>query len=63
MTKNVRFAIVLSTKTKWIMNCLQKPINSYALDKNKNLSNLGAYAKKLRVYKKVTEVMEALING
>lgn len=40
-----------------------KAINSYALDKNKNLTNLSSYAKKLRVYKKVTEMMEVLLNG
>ena len=29
----------------------------------KNLQNLSGYAKKLRVYKKVTEIMEVLLNG
>lgn len=40
-----------------------KAINAYAKDENKNLSNLSIYAKKLRVYKKVTELMEVLLNG
>ncbi len=40
-----------------------KAINSYANDKKKNLNNLSAYAKKLRVYKKVTDIMEVLLNG
>lgn len=40
-----------------------KAINAYANDTEKNLSNLSAYAKKLRVYKKVTELMEVLLNG
>ncbi|MDO4445704.1 MAG: abortive phage infection protein [Bacillota bacterium] len=40
-----------------------KAINAYANDKKKNLNNLSAYAKKLRVYKKVTELMEVLLNG
>ena len=40
-----------------------KALNAYANDTNKNLQNLSAYAKKLRVYKKVTELMEVLING
>ncbi|NLP49060.1 MAG: abortive phage infection protein [Clostridiales bacterium] len=40
-----------------------KAINAYANDTNKKLINLSAYAKKLRVYKKVTELMEVLING
>ena len=40
-----------------------KALNSYANDTQKNLQNLSAYAKKLRVYKKVTELMEVLLNG
>lgn len=40
-----------------------KAQNAYANDTEKNLSNLSAYAKKLRVYKKVTELMEVLLNG
>lgn len=40
-----------------------KALNAYANDKKKNLKNLSQYAKKLRVYKKVTELMEVLLNG
>ncbi len=40
-----------------------KALNAYANDKKKNLNNLSAYAKKMRVYKKVTELMEVLLNG
>lgn len=40
-----------------------KAIHSYANDKKKNLNNLSAYAKKLHVYKKVTDIMEVLLNG
>lgn len=40
-----------------------KAVNAYANDKKKNLNNLSAYAKKLRVYKKVTDIMEVLLNG
>lgn len=40
-----------------------KALNAYANDTNKNLKNLSEYAKKLRVYKKVTELMEVLLNG
>ena len=40
-----------------------KALNAYANDSKKNLQNLSAYAKKLRVYKKVTELMEVLLNG
>jgi len=40
-----------------------KALNAYANDVKKNLQNLSAYAKKLRVHKKVTELMEVLLNG
>ena len=40
-----------------------KALNAYANDTQKNLQNLSLYAKKLRVYKKVTELMEVLLNG
>ena len=40
-----------------------KALNAYANDPKKNLNNLSAYAKKLRVYKKVIELMEVLLNG
>lgn len=40
-----------------------KAVNVYANDENKNLVNLSQYAKKLRVYQKVTELMEVLLNG
>ena len=40
-----------------------KAQNAYVNDPQKNLSNLSIYAKKLRVYKKVVELMEVLLNG
>lgn len=40
-----------------------KALNAYANDPQKDLSNLSIYAKKLRVYKKVIELMEVLLNG
>lgn len=40
-----------------------KALNAYAKDGQKNLVNLVTYAKKLRVYKKVEEIMEVLLNG
>ena len=40
-----------------------KALNAYANDPQKDLSNLSIYAKKLRVYKKVVELMEVLLNG
>ncbi len=40
-----------------------KALNAYVKDDKKNLNNLSAYAKKLRVYKKVMELIEVLLNG
>ena len=40
-----------------------KALTAYAKDPGKNLSNLSVYAKKLRVYKKVIELVEVLLAG
>ena len=40
-----------------------KALNAYANDEKKNLGRLSDYAKKLRVYNKVMELMEVLLNG
>lgn len=40
-----------------------KALNAYAKDEKKNLQNLSIYAKKLRVYKKVNELMSVLLDG
>ena len=40
-----------------------KALNAYVNDSKKDLRNLFGYAKKLRVHKKVTELMEVLLNG
>lgn len=40
-----------------------KAVNAYANDTHKKLKALSDYAKKLRVYKKVMELMEVLLNG
>ena len=40
-----------------------KALNAYVNDSKKDLRNLSEYAKKLRVHKKVTEMMEVLLNG
>ena len=40
-----------------------KVLNAYAKDEKKNLQNLYIYAKKLRVYKKVNELMSVLLDG
>ena len=39
-----------------------KALNAYAKDEKKNLQNLSIYAKKLRVYKKVNELMSVLLE-
>ena len=41
----------------------RKALNAYATDEKKNLQNLSIYAKKLRVYKKVNELMSVLLDG
>ena len=56
MIESVQFAIVSNIAQDWTLN-------AYANDSKKNLQNLSGYAKKLRVYKKVTELMEVLLNG
>ena len=40
-----------------------KALNAYVNDSKKDLRNLSEYAKKLRVHKKVTVLMEVLLNG
>ncbi len=40
-----------------------KAVSAYAADDKKNIANLSKYAKKLRVYKQVTSLMEVLLNG
>ena len=50
-------------RTKMDNEMFNKAINAYVADDKKNLSNLSKYAKELRVYKKVTELMEVMLNG
>jgi hypothetical protein len=40
-----------------------KAVSSYMAYDKKNLDNLSQYAKKLRVYAKITDLMELLLNG
>ena len=40
-----------------------KALNAYAKDEKKNLKNVYIYEKKLRVYKKVNELMSVLLDG
>ena len=39
-----------------------KALNAYAKDEKKNLQNLSIYAKKLRVHRKVIELMSVLLE-
>ena len=50
-------------KNKIDSELFNKAIFAYAKDAKKNIGNLSAYAKKMRVYKKITEIMGVLING
>ena len=50
-------------RTKLDNEMFNKALNAYAADKKKNLSNLSSYAKKMKVYKKLMDVMEVLLNG
>jgi len=40
-----------------------KAIIAYSKDKKRNIGNLITYAKKMRVYRKMSEIMGVLING
>lgn len=40
-----------------------KAILSYSKDERKNLRNLSVYAKKMRVYRKMVDVLGVLLNG
>lgn len=50
-------------RTKLDSEIFNKAVNAYVADDKKNLVNLSVYAKKLKVYKKVTELMEVLLNA
>jgi len=52
-----RFKKVIDSET------YTKAINSYIKDGNKNITNLVSYAKQLRVYEKLSAVMEVIINA
>ena len=40
-----------------------KAVKAYAIDGKKNLANLSRYAKKMKIYTKVTDLIEVLLNG
>jgi predicted transcriptional regulator of viral defense system len=48
-------------KNKIDAETFNKAVSAYAADGKKNLRNLSKYAKELRVYKKVNEIIEVLI--
>ena len=50
-------------RTKLDNEMFNKALNAYAADTKKNLSNLSRYAKEIRVYKKLMDVMEVLLGG
>lgn len=50
-------------RTKLDNEIFNKAVNAYAVDDNKNLANLSKYAKEMKLYTKVMNVMEVLLNG
>lgn len=50
-------------RTKLDNEIFIKAVNAYAADDNKNLANLSKYAKEMKIYTKVMNVMEVLLNG
>ena len=50
-------------RTKLDSETFNKAVNAYAADKNKNLARLSKYAKEMKLYAKVMNIMEVLLNG
>lgn len=50
-------------RTKLDNETFNKAVNAYAADKNKKLANLSRYAREMKLYTKVMNVMEVLLNG
>lgn len=50
-------------RTKLDSEIFNKAVNAYAVDEKKNLINLSKYAKEMKLYAKVMNVMEVLLNG
>ena len=50
-------------RTKLDNEIFNKAVNAYAVDEEKNLANLSKYAKEMKLYIKVMNVMEVLLNG
>lgn len=49
-------------RTKLDSELFNKAVNAYAVDNKKNLDNLSTYAKKMKIYNKVMNVMEVLLD-
>ena len=50
-------------RSKMDNEIFNKAINAYVADEKKNLGNLSKYAREMKVYKRVTELMEVMLNG
>ena len=50
-------------RTKLDNEIFNKAVNAYAVDDSKNLTNLSKYAKEMKLYTKVMNVMEVLLNS
>ncbi|MDD3000356.1 MAG: type IV toxin-antitoxin system AbiEi family antitoxin domain-containing protein [Candidatus Riflebacteria bacterium] len=50
-------------RSKMDNETFSKALNAYVADSNKNLINLSKYAKSLKVYKKLNELIEVLLNA
>ena len=50
-------------RTKLDNETFNKALNAYVADDRKNLANLSRYAKKMKLYTKVMNVMEVLLGG
>ena len=55
--------LTLNTAQNLTTKFLIKAVNAYAADEKKNLVNLSKYAKEMKLYTKVMNVMEVLLNG
>lgn len=50
-------------RTKLDSETFNKAVNTYAADENKNPANLSKYAKEMKLFAKVMNIMEVLLNG
>ncbi len=50
-------------RTKLDNEIFNKALNAYVADDRKNLANLSQYAKKMKLYTKVMNIMEVLLSG